>query len=187
MDLPLWQNTLQRAGVDFAPGLTESEVQRAEEAYGLTFPPDLRMLLTFALPIGKGWPNWREIDSPVIWKKLNWPYEGMCFDIENNAFWPQKWGPKPVELEECFIVAQHRLNTAPKLIPIFCHRYLPDRPNIEGNPVLSVYQTDIIHYGTDLCSYFRNEFHDYFGTPEYQILEPIRRIEFWSDLIDGDC
>ena len=187
MDLPLWQATLNRAGVEFAPGLTESEVQRAEKSYGLTFPPDLRMLLNFALPIGKDWPNWREIHSPAIWKMLKWPYEGMCFDIEHNAFWPQKWGPRPVDLTECFTVAKQRLDTAPNLIPIFGHRYLPDRPGIEGNPVLSVHQTDIIHYGRDLCNYFKNEFHYYFGTAEYEIVGPIRRIEFWSDIIDGDC
>jgi hypothetical protein len=187
MDLPLWQSTLQRAGVNFAPGLTESELRRAEESYGLIFPPDLRMLLTFALPVGKSWPNWRDIDSPEIEKMLNWPYEGMCFDIKNNAFWPKQWGPKPVGLRDCFILAKQRLNDAPKLIPILGHRYLPERPGIEGNPVLSVYQTDIVHYGTDLWNYFQNEFYYYFGTPEYQITEPIRRIEFWSDIIDGDC
>lgn len=187
MDLHLWQNTLKRAGVDFAPGLTEWELQQAEESYGLTFPPDLRVLLSFALPIGKSWPNWREINSAAIWKMLNWPYEGLCFDIEHNGFWPQRWGPKPVGLAECFVIAKHRLDTAPKLIPICGHRYLPERPHVEGNPVLSVYQTDIIHYGTDLDSYFKNEFHYYFGTPEYQIVGPIRRIEFWSDLIDENC
>lgn len=186
MDLQLWQHTLKQAGVDFAPGLTESEVQRAEASYSLTFPPDLRRLLTFALPIAKRWPNWREIDSAAIWKMLNWPYEGMCFDIEHNAFWPEKWGPKPVDLAECFSVAKHKLETAPKLIPIYGHRYLPERPNIEGNPVLSVYQTDIIYYGTDLYNYFRNEFHSYFKAPPNAIDEPIRRIEFWSDIIDGN-
>ena len=186
MDLTLWQSTLERAGVDFAPGLSELEVQGAEESYGLVFPPDLKMLLTFALPMGKSWPNWRDIHNPEIKKMLDWPYEGICFDIEHSGFWPQKWGPRPVVLAECFTVAKERLEQAPRLIPIFGHRYLPARPCIEGNPVLSVYQTDIIYYGTDLWNYFQNEFSYYFGTTEYQLGEPIRRIEFWSDIIDGD-
>jgi len=141
----------------------------------------------FALPTRKNWPNWREIDSPIVQQMLNWPYEGICFDIENNVFWPQKWGSKPSSLRDCFDVAKQVSKEAPKLIPVFGHRYLPDRPGIEGNPVLSVYQTDIIYYGSDLWNYFQNEFHYYFGTPKHQIDEPIRRVEFWSEIVDGDC
>jgi hypothetical protein len=98
MDRAFCKNKLEQAGVVFADGLTEPEVRRAEESYALSFPPDLKTFLLFALPTGKSWPNWREIDSPIIQQMLNWPYEGICFDIENNVFWPQKWGSKPSTL-----------------------------------------------------------------------------------------
>ena len=34
---------------------------------------------------------------------------------------------------------------------------MPDRPHLNGNPVLSVYQTDIVYYGFDLDDYLRHE------------------------------
>ena len=117
---------------------------------------------------------------------LNWPYEGICFDIKNNAVWPPSWGAKPTSLTEAFEVAQQKVDAAPTLIPIYSHRYLPDRPSIEGNPVFSVYQTDIIYYGSNLLNYFQNEFQSHFGVANYHISDSPRRIEFWSDLIDGD-
>ena len=46
-----------------------------------------------------------------------------------------------------------RLAQAPTLIPIYGHRYLPAGNGTHGHPVLSVYQTDIIFYGTDLADY----------------------------------
>ena len=38
------------------------------------------------------------------------------------------------------------------------HRYLPAGRGNYGHPVLSIYQTDIIVYGTDLADYIDNEF-----------------------------
>ena len=65
--------------------------------------------------------------------------------------------------------------------------YLPERPNTAGNPVFSVYQTDIIYYGSDLWNYLENEFYYYFRTPQYNLKGSIRRIEFWSDILESDC
>jgi len=49
--------------------------------------------------------------------------------------------------------------------------------------VLSVWQTDIIHYGTDLLSYFGKEFHVPLSNRGNGNRSP-RRIRFWSDIID---
>jgi len=120
------------------PGLTEAEVQAAGESYGIKLPPDLRGFLIFALPISKGWPNWRSRDDNDIWKMLDRPYEGICFDIEHADFWPEDWGPKPESIADAFKIAKQRVDAAPKLVPVFGHRYIPSRPNTEGNPGLSV-------------------------------------------------
>ena len=186
MDLSKLNQKLRKAGVVFESGLTHEEIRLVEASFGFRFPPDLKSYLMFALPSGKGWPNWRDIADPEIHWMLNWPYEGMCFDIQNNVFWPAGWGAKPESLTEAFEVAKRKIEAAPKLIPILGHRYLPDRPSIEGNPVFSVYQTDIIYYGSDLWDYFRNEFPDDVDLDEYQISDVLRRIEFWSDFVDGD-
>jgi hypothetical protein len=47
------------------------------------------------------------------------------------------------------------INEEAKLIPIFVHRMMPDDPHLAGNPVFSVHQTDIIHYGFALADYPR--------------------------------
>ena len=186
MKFSLVKQKLQEAGVLFDDGLTEGEIHSAEKSFGFQFPPDLKSFLMLALPVGDGWPNWRDVDDPEIKRMLNWPYEGICFDIQNNAFWPADWGPKPASLKEALEIAKRKIDEVPKLIPVFIHRYLPDRPSIEGNPVFSVYQTDIIYYGSSLQIYLQNEFLDDLGVPEYQISDPPRRIEFWSDFVDGD-
>ena len=52
-----------------------------------------------------------------------------------------------------FAVAKRAMDAAPKLVPIAGHRFIPEAPHEEGNPVFSVHQTDIIYYGRDLAEY----------------------------------
>ena len=183
MDLEHCRAVLERAGVKFDSGLTPVEFEAAEARFGFTFPPDLRALLAFALPTGGSAPTWRDLENPGLIRTMSWPLEGMCFDIEHNVFWPSEWGERPVELAEACEIARGHVARAPKLIPVFSHRYLPDRPATAGNPVFSVYQTDIIYYGSDLENYLHNAFYYYFGTPDYSLGTSIRDIEFWSWLV----
>ncbi len=184
MDFEYCQARLTAAGVAFAPGLSPGEISGIEQVYGFHFPPDLSAFLMHALPVSKGWVDWRRAATNEIRDRLNWPFESMCFDIEHNAFWLDAWGPKPANNQSAFEVARNAVAGAPRLIPICSHRYLPDRPCEPGNPVFSVYQTDIIYYGANLFDYLCNEFHYHFGRPEYAVTGEIRRIEFWSDLVD---
>jgi hypothetical protein len=87
-------------------------------------------------------------------------------------------------LSSAIEVARRGIAKAPTLIPIFSHRYIPAEPHAVGNPVFSVYQTDIIYYGVDLTNYFTNEFsiphrHD---LPDYK---SVRKIRFWSALVEA--
>jgi hypothetical protein len=183
VDLEYYKNGLEQAGVLFAPGLSESEIDRIQRQYHLFFPPDLKNLLMFALPISHGFINWREASENIISERLSWPYEGMCFDIEHNVFWVEEWGQRPASLDEAFSIARNAVERAPTLIPICGHRYIPDRPNEAGNPVYSVYQTDIIYYGGDLAEYLENEFSYYFGRSGYNLKKEIKHIDFWSQLV----
>jgi len=180
MNFNFYKTTLEQAGVIFDSGLTETEVFAAETLYNFKFPPDLKEFLMFALPTSKGWINWRDLQNPIIKEMFDWVYEGIYFDIEHNVFWLDEWGAKPSNLEEALSIAKEKIDEAPKLIPIFGHRYIPAFPNEINNPVFSVYQTDIIYYGSNLWNYLENEFYYYFQKPSYRIKEPIKRIEFWS-------
>ena len=184
MNLEHCHSTLIHAGVAFDPGLTPSEFAAVEDRFRFTFPPDLREFLAFALPRGRGFPNWRAIEDPALAESFRTPLEGICFDIEHNAFWPVEWGEKPGDLRVAFDIAAQEVAKAPRLVPIIGHRYIPDRPSVIDNPIFSVHQTDIIYYGGHLQNYLENEFNYYFGTPEYQLPASIRVIEFWSWLVE---
>lgn len=65
---------------------------------------------------------------------------------------------RPTDTGEALTTARQHLGRAPKMIPVCSHRYLPAGRGTYGHPVLSIYQTDIIVYGTDLADYIYHEF-----------------------------
>ncbi len=186
---------LERAGVDIAPGLTAAEVRATETTYDFRFPPDLRAFLMAGLPIshtvigmdGKSrthqFVDWRGATHEHILDRLVRPLEGMCFDIEHNAFWLDAWGERPADGAVACARARQAVAAAPRLIPIYSHRYIPATPHEHDNPVFSVYQTDIIHYGRSLVDYLANEFRSAFNRSKHEYNEPCKHIEFWSNLV----
>lgn len=163
----------------FDPGLTEAEVKTVQRRFSFTFPPDLRTVLQFALPIGRAFPDWRNGSEEDLQFRLSRPMHGIMFDVEHNDdIWPTEWGPRPNSLEERFKTVNKLVESAPRLIPIYAHRYIPAEPTEAGNPVFSVHQTDIIYYGNDLADYFHRKFR--VPLPEWAAREP-RPIRFWDD------
>ncbi len=108
----------------------------------------------------------------------------MKFDIEHNDFWWEAWGKRPPALSEACAIAQAKVEGTPRLIPVYGHRYLPAEPASSGNPVFSVHQTDIIVYGRDLRTYLACDF----GPVDWSeaVRGNLRRIRFWSDLVDAN-
>jgi hypothetical protein len=163
------------------PGLSASEIQAVERQFKCMFPPDLRRLLQFAMPIGPKFPNWRDVSGEDLQGRFDWPLDGICFDVEHANFWLPEWGRKPSDPEDRRGRVRRAISQAPRLIPIFAHRYIPVVPHQNGNPVFSVYQTDIIYYGNDLAGYFHNEFG--VPLPEWAAKEP-RPVQFWDDALN---
>ena len=158
-------------------GYTQAELDAAQEKYDLRFPPDLVDLLRERRPVD-GY-DWRS-DDAAIRDRLNWPLEGLLFDVENNALWWPEWGSKPSTEAGRRDVVAAVVAGAPKLIPLISHRYIPAEPHEAGNPVFSVYQADVVYYGANLADYFEREF----GDPRRPLPLAIKRIRFWSDLVD---
>ena len=159
------------------PGLTSSELAAVEQEFGFSFADDHRAFLAAGLPYGRGWPDWRDGDRGQLRERLALPVEGVLFDVAENGFWYEGWGPQPADTAEAVVVARRLLMTVPRLVPVYSHRYLPAGRGASGHPVLSVMQTDIISYGADLTAYVRHEFG---GEP----LEPGRpTVTFWRDLV----
>ena len=173
---------LKSRGILFERGLTDAELRAAEERVGCRFLPDLSSFLQTALPVGRRWPDWRELDSAWIADRLEWPADGFAFDIKNNVFWWPAWGERPPDLADAVDLMREQVRAVPKLIPIFGHTYLPVEPEAAGNPALSVYQADIICGGRDLGEFLRR----ILSGEEWHLprCDEVRRIRFWSEVIE---
>ena len=181
----------RRAGGPAGPGLTDAEFDRIENEFGFEFADDHRAFLAEKLPLNRPfvpepgvvhmwqrpWPDWRDPDS--VRDQLARPVEGVLFDVEHNKMWHKSWGERPAAMAEAIEVAREHLATVPQLVPVYGHRYLPAGRGTYGHPVLSVVQTDIIYYGTDLADYIHREVMGWYIDPDW---EPAWKAEFWGDL-----
>ncbi len=169
-----------------------AEFARVEQAYGFEFADDHRAFLASGLPLnsppGPGqtwkrpWPDWRHGDPDELRHQLAWPIEGALSDVEHDTLWHPTWGRRPATLELAKETARFHLEQVPKMVPVYGHRYLPAGRGTYGHPVLSIHQTDIIFYGTDLADYIQHEFSD----DEWEIGEnwtPSTLVEFWRDFL----
>jgi hypothetical protein len=164
--------------MEWGPGYSRSELEAAQDRFDLRFPPDLFALLLERRPPG-GRHDWTGDEEPIR-SMLALPLDGLLFDVEHGLWWPE-WGERPHSEPERAAIVTSVVSAAPKLIPIYSHRYIPEEPHERGNPVFSVSQSDIIFYGSDLHNYFDNEF----SRPHrYEIVGEPKRIRFWSDAVE---
>lgn len=180
---------LDVGGVAYGPGLESAELRVVEEAYGFVFAPEHRLMLGAALPLGPGWPDWRDGGSAALRMQLGLPAHGVVFDVENAGFWPAAWGAKPPQRKHALKSARWHLANAPRLVPVHGNCYLPGIADAWDLPVLAVRRTAVEVRGTSLAAYLRGEF----GTAPAESSDDGRpqgpveaaHVEFWGDLIDG--
>lgn len=175
-----WVDLLETAKITVEAGMTDRELVTVEERFGFVFAPVHRQLLAAGLPVGSGWVDWRHDPASKIQERFDWPEEGLVFDILNNDFWPRSWGPRPTADEHAVVAARAAIAQLPRLVPIYSHRYVPAAPTVEPTPVFSVYQSDVIYYGSDLSNYLAREF----GARPLLGPKP-GHVAFWSDLAWG--
>ncbi|WP_344646968.1 hypothetical protein [Cryptosporangium japonicum] len=178
------------------PGLSDTEFARIEHEFGFQFADDHRAFLGAGLPVNsrprprqpgviytyaEPWPDWRAAIREPLRERLAWPSEGVLFDVENNGFWFDGWGSRPGDTASALAIAARMLAQVPRMVPIYGHRYLPAGRGTFGHPVLSMWQTDIIHYGMNIADYIDREFGR--GQTAEVPWEPQATVEFWTDLI----
>lgn len=179
-----------------APGLTDAEFARIEREYGFEFADDHRAFLAAGLPVNspfepepgvyyaweKPWPEWRDSDPDELRERLNLPVEGVLRAVESNGHWNPAWGARPDTPEAAVAVARRILADAPRMVPIYGHRFLPAGRGTFGHPVLSMWGTDIISYGADLIDYVNQEFEE--PRPEHPDgWSPQATVAFWRDYL----
>jgi hypothetical protein len=167
-------------------GYSSSELDDAQDRWGLRFPADLVDLLRKRRPLLPGCFDWIHSPADEIQHALDWPFEGFLFDVQEGELWWPEWGAKPGSLFEQGAKLAQVFAAAPKLIPLAGHRYLPATPAERGNPVFSVYQSDVIHYGADLDHWLRRERS---AGEEWRPgdLARIKEIPFWSEVVRRNC
>lgn len=172
---------MKQQGVEFAEGLSSDEIAAIEKHYGVKFPQSLKEFLMEALPVSKGFYNWRDLRSDntdFIEQMIRYPLESFE-EFASEVDWCEEWGDQPETLQELENIIRTRLRSAPKLIPLYSHRYIPvysDNP-----PVFSVHGVDVIYYGENLEQYLNAEF----GEKKQSQLnwKEIKCIPFWSDVM----
>jgi hypothetical protein len=185
-------------------GLEDAEIDAAEQKYQLKFTPDHRAFLRILHTLDKAQPvayyeddseepktrlesffhDWR--DEKSIRERLNWVAESMIWSLEQGD-WLDGFGEKPETTAEQLQVLENWLEKAPKLIPIFGHRFIISEPCAAGNPILSVYGLDAIVYGWDLRDYLLNELKSILRLKPStltRINQPKAvKIPFWEDIL----
>ena len=166
---------MEKTGVKFCSGLTYDTMARIEEIYDIRFPDSLITFYSTAFPVCVGnvdFPRWNDF-SPEniahIRQLMNAPYQWLRRDIE-KGFWLPSWDGKTVE--ELF-------ENAPKLIPIYSHRYVPVLDHADP-PVISTVGRDTVCYGVCLEDYLLREFCG--GGIAFEEMN-VPYIPLWSDIL----
>jgi len=175
---------LEEKGVIFNYGMSSQEIAEVEEFHSVSFPIEIKKLFTLGLPVSNGFYDWRNMsleNTKHIKKVLEMHIKGLQSGLMDGEFWCEDWGLQPESIEEAQKVLLKRYNDAPKLIPIYSHRYMPFIPEKTNIPVFSIMQSDIIYYGMDLISYLEVEF----GFRQYNDMMQscFQYVTFWSDLL----
>lgn len=195
-------------GLEFQPntrwrgGMTETEIALAEKTFGLSFPPDYRLFLaTLHTPdpemagagfagssavqtTGRQFPDWTG-DPRQVRKLFDWPADGLVWSAEADHWWPSIWGPRPRFGRGRAKRIRDLVSAGPQLIPVFGHRFLVGPGDRVGNPVLSIYGSDVIVYAPNLWAYLPLELGLFDLIPEPPTETRAPAIDFWQDVIDG--
>ena len=173
---------MKQLGIEYAIGLKDEEISIIEQEYEIVFPKELKKFYKEALPISDGFYNWRDRNGEsmkYIKRAIQKPIQGIVEGSE-DIDWNEIWGKEPINSDERKKNIEDMVFNAPKLIPIYSHRYVAS-VECEKSPIFSVYGTDIIYYAKNIIDYFLIEF----KVKKYEVFKnnEVSYIPFWSDLI----
>lgn len=173
---------LKQNGIIIDSGLSDDEISIIESKYDISFPKSLKDFYKEGLPVSEGFINWKDYSDENV-EYIKSLIQSAFSDVSENAgeiYWNDEWGDEPDDTDEVAEIIREKLKSAPKLIPIYSHRYIPMGTS-DNPPVISVHEIDIIYYGLDLADYFKVEF----GAKEQSDIdfENIQEIPFWTEIM----
>lgn len=171
----------EKKHIDYQDGLSAEELRVIEKIYDIAFPSDYREFLCQVVPTGRGFYQWRDFSEEniqYIKKVIDAPLTDIWLHA-SEVYWNDDWGVEPNNPKQIETFVREQLVKAPRLIPIYSHRYVP-MCNGDRNPVFSVCGTDVVYYAEDIEDYFKTEYGD---KPRHSLVMPnLKRIPVWTEL-----
>jgi hypothetical protein len=164
-------------------GYSQIELDDVQAKWNFRFPPDLIELLRERRPLVNDPQcfDWIAAEPKLIKYWFDWPFEGYWKTVQRRGIWWPEWGERPRRFGEQREKLRAIFADAPTLVPLVAHRFIPDEPSEPGNPVFSVFHSDIVHYGANLRDWLTREFRTLGGgLPPWP---PIKEIRFWGDAV----
>lgn len=150
----------------FDKGLTWKEQEELENFHGIRFPKPLKDFYACAFPVRERnpvvypwnptpdafgpFPDWRDCSEKNVKhlrEILDAPVKNLLHDLKRDGLICDVWYG---------LTAEEVGEIAPKLIPVYGHRYLPMNSHV--SPVFSAVGRDVVYFAGNLFEYFRREF-----------------------------
>lgn len=171
-------------------GLSDTQIDSIENKYAIKFSSEHREFLKVLHSIDKRevieytetfdedaeikcydepfFYNWLT-DDEEIQERMAWPYRTIFEDVVGaNKVWLESWGnTRPKSDDDKETVFSEWFKQTPKLLPIKSHRFVVSIENQEGNPVLSIWGSDIVVYGWNMRHYLLNELKEHLNLLEW--------------------
>ncbi|GCE09644.1 SMI1/KNR4 family protein [Dictyobacter aurantiacus] len=158
-------------------GLSDEEINSIEKQWSLHFPPDYRLFLNILhcldrpviiatydgdtrkiVPCESSFlPDWQR-EGDGIKNAYRQLVDDITYEVLHNNIWKPGWGRKPITRYGLKQQIEALIARAPKLIPIYGHRFLLAEPGMAGNPILTWHHSSMIIYAPDLYHFFCKDF-----------------------------
>ncbi|OBG83954.1 hypothetical protein A5699_02975 [Mycobacterium sp. E802] len=109
------------------PGLTQAELDALETRFSLWLHPDHRDFLAAGLPIGSGWPDWRNADDVTLRAHIGRAVRELLHSVRTGELWHPAWGDNPGG-DAAWKIASAALAGQPRVVPIYGVAFLTQGP-----------------------------------------------------------
>ncbi len=177
---------MKKQCIKFEKGLSKDEILTAQKTFDIKFPTEIKVFLSYAMPVSEGFYNWRDFSQENVDRIKGFQKiidDAFLFDFENNDLskkFKDKFQRTKDETELRNKVMDY-LHSSTKLVPFYKHRCFLN--GMDNMPIISFWQpTDSIFYGDNFEKYLKIEFLN-----ENQVVghipEEFQKTGIWKDLI----
>ncbi|MGV0769935.1 DUF4253 domain-containing protein [Mycobacterium syngnathidarum] len=114
------------------PGLTAAELATIESRFSLWLNDDHRAFLSAGLPVGPGWPDWRNADEVTLRMHIGRPVRELLHGVRDGRLWHPAWGDNPGG-DAALKRASVKLAEEPRVVPVYGVAFLKQGP---GDPTV---------------------------------------------------